>query len=213
MDEIIDIASGKAWFFDYDNEEFERVRNICLSDKDNWLRDNYTPENLKISDHKFFCIAYDKNGAPLAMAGGKEYNKNVMRLLNRWYFFPRKMSSLCAATFYPKHYMISMSECLAFVFKNFDHKLFFVSMQQRRSKRVGQQLWWKAAYAFVKTWDKKMRWQNYDKGLVQVANCEETSCYQNIMYYTRKNYTFEDWNPNIMSYNEHTLRMRYESSL
>jgi len=213
MDKTIDIACGKAWFFDYDNEEFERVRNICLNDKDNWLRDNYTPDNLKISDHKFFCIAYDKLGEPLAMAGGKEYNKDVMRILNRWYFFHRKTSSLCVAAFYPKDYMIALSELLDFTIKNYNHKLFFVSMQQRRSKRVGQQIWWKAANAFVKTLDKKMRWQNYDKGLVQVSNCEESSCYQNVMYYTRNNYTFEDWDPKIMSYDEHTLRMRYESSL
>ena len=35
------------------------------------------------------------------------------------------------------------------------------------------------------------------------------SDYQRLKWVT----TFEDWNPKVMSYNEHALRMKYETSL
>ena len=39
------------------------------------------------------------------------------------------------------------------------------------------------------------------------------SCYQNIIYITYKEFQFKDWNPKVMSYDEHALRMNYEASL
>ena len=211
MDKRLKIAAGTAWFFDYDNDEFEKIRESCLQDKDNWLRENYTVENLKISDHVFYCIIYDHEENPIGMAGGKEYNNDVLRLFNRWYAFPNNRVSLARTALIPQKFMASFNDIFKFIHRNFKYNLYFVSMQQR-NKRAKQQIWWKTAVT-VATKFSNSRWINYDKGLVQVANCEETSCYQNVMYYTRGNYKFEDWNPKVMSYDEHALRMDYETRL
>ena len=211
MDKKFKIAVGTIWIFDYDNKEFERLREICLSDKDNWLRDNYTKENLKISDHIFYCVLYDHDGNPIAMSGVKEYNKDVLRYCNRHYTFHNTRKQRAIPSMFSKEVMDSFPDLLKIVFDNVDHKLFFISMQQR-NKRAKQQQWWKTAVKLMNKFH-GIEWTNYDKGLVQVANCKETSCYQNVMYYTRGNYTFEDWNPKVMSYDEHALRMDYETSI
>lgn len=210
MDKTIDIALGTAWVFDYDNVQFEKIRELCLQE-DNWLRNNYTKENLKISDHKFYIVIFDHSGNPMGMAGGKEYNPEVMRYLNRWYMFPNKRVNFLKATLMSKNIISSFSDIFKFIHKTFDHKLFFISMQQRQNK-ARQQLWWKVVTKTINT-TQSSKWKNYDKGLVQVADCEETSCYQNVVYYTRGNYKFEDWNPKVMSYDEHALRMDYEARL
>lgn len=210
MDKTIDIALGTAWVFDYDNAQFEKVRDQCLRE-DNWLRDNYTKENLKISDHKFYIVIFDHAGNPWAMAGGKEYNRDVIRLFNRTYTFNRDRVSLARTALLPQKLIVSFNDIFKFIHRNFKYNLYFISMQQR-NKRAKQQMWWKTAIS-VATKFSNSQWTNYDKGLVQVANCEETSCYQNVMYYTRGNYKFEDWNPKVMSYDEHALRMDYETRL
>ena len=211
MDREIKINAGTVWIFDYDNKEFERVRELCLSDKNNWLRDNYTKENLKISDHIFYCVLYGHDGNPIIMTGVKEYNKDVLRYCNRHYTFPNTRKYQAKPPMFSKELMDGFSDFLKFTLENVDHKLIFISMQQR-NKRAKQQLWWKAIVKLMSEFH-NIEWINYDKGLVQVANCEETSCYQNMMYYTRGDYKFEDWNPKVMSYDEHALRMDYETRL
>ena len=84
-------------------------------------------------------------------------------------------------------------------------------MQQRNAKKAGRQLWWKAFTTMIHSLNK--RWKSYDDGLVQVHEGNLASCYQNIIYLTYKEFQFKDWNPKVMSYDEHALRMNYEASL
>lgn len=209
MDKKIENDAGYLWVFDYDNAEFERVRELCLADTNNKLRENYTKEKLKISDHIFFAIQYGFDNEPIAMCGVKEYTPDVCRIFNRWYLFPKsrgpwsKREELISALRF-------MNGSMRELFK-LKYKLYFISMQQRNSKRAGKQLWWKAFTTMIYSLNK--RWKSYDDGLVQVHEGNLASCYQNIIYMTIDNYTFEDWNPKIMSYDKHALRMNYEASL
>ena len=73
------------------NKEFEQVRNQCLLE-DNWLKENYTSQNLKIEDHSGYGVVYQKStGKPMIMGGvfnDGRFPKNVARHLNRLYVFP-----------------------------------------------------------------------------------------------------------------------------
>lgn len=49
--------------------EFERVRELCL-EEDNWLRDNYTRENLILEEHTGYGVVYqESSGKPMVMGG------------------------------------------------------------------------------------------------------------------------------------------------
>ena len=49
--------------------EFEHVRDICLQE-DNWLRYNYTKENLVVEQHTGYGVVYQKStGKPMVMGG------------------------------------------------------------------------------------------------------------------------------------------------
>ena len=40
--------------------EFEKARDLCLKE-DNWLRNNYTKDNLKIEEHTGYGVLYQTN--------------------------------------------------------------------------------------------------------------------------------------------------------
>jgi len=205
----IENDAGYLWVFDYDNEEFERVRTLCLTDTNNKLRENYTKEKLKISDHVLFLIQYNHNNEPIAMGGVKEYTADVCRICNRWYLFPNSRG-----VWGKKAELMMAIQFLLSSFKEIyklKYKFYFISMQQRNSKKAGRQLWWKAFTTMIHSLNK--RWKSYDNGLVQVHEGNLASCYQNIIYMSYKEFQFEDWNPKVMSYDEHALRMNYEASL
>ena len=209
MDKRIKNEAGELWIFDYDNSEFEKVREICLSDEKNWLRDNYTKENLKISDQVCYCVQYDHSGKPILMSGIKEYTPHVARLMNRWYLFPKDRGKSWS---HREELMLTL-KVLNSSFRDImrlKYDLYFISMQQRRAMISGQQLWWKMLCRTLQSFSKK--WVNYKGGLVQVHPGELSTCYQNVVYLPFNDYTFEDWNPKVMSYDEHTLRMRHESA-
>ena len=71
--------------------EFEKVRDICL-EEDNWLRNNYTRENLKIEEHSGYGVLYQTStGKPMVMGGvfnDSRYPPNVAKQVNRLYTFP-----------------------------------------------------------------------------------------------------------------------------
>jgi len=213
VDKIVKTDRGELWIFDHDNSQFEDIRSLCLKDETNWLRENYTQKKLKISDHLFFIVIFDKLGNPLGFAGGKEYSPRVIRWLNRLYTFPQQKSSYkinvteeCFAGLAPTlelDTMLNIAEV--------DHDLILVSMQQRKTKHHGQPMWWKVVHKFLNGIDDN--WTSYDKGMVKVHEGELSSCYQHITYISRNGYSIEDWNPKILSYDQHTLRMNYEADI
>jgi hypothetical protein len=47
--------------------EFESVRELCLQEN-NWLRSNYTKENLVVEQHTGYGVVYQKTtGKPMVM--------------------------------------------------------------------------------------------------------------------------------------------------
>jgi hypothetical protein len=202
IDKTIITPDIKLWLFDYENDEWERVRALCL-EEDNWLRENYTEKRCKISDHKVFYIAYMPNGDPLKFGGIKEYNPHVARAFNRMYGFPKYRS--------PKkfiwHHGLMLNTILPAMEEVIGTKydLLFVSMQMRKRGYTGQQRWWEYWKDSWNSWTED--WKSYD-GLVQTYPSEELSCFQNIVYRESNNYKFKDWNPTTITFNEYIERCK-----
>jgi hypothetical protein len=197
IDKTVETDNVRIWLFDYDNEEWERVRNLCL-EEDNWLRDNYLPNRCKIKDNEVFYIAYCKDGRPWGFGGVKEYTPNVARVLNRFYAFPyvRSVGKL------HDHFGVLVNDLvpnsLAVLEKDYD--LVFVSMQMRGRVYNGRQRWWEK---WMEGWNKwSNEWKTYE-GLVQTYPAEQATCYQNIIYKTQANFSLGDWNPKTMTYQEY----------
>lgn len=198
IDKTVVTEDIRLWLFDYENEEWERVRSLCL-EEDNWLRENYTPKRCKISDHKVFFIAYYHDGRPMMFGGIKEYSKNVARVFNRMYAFPyvRSMKKfrwhhgLMINTMIP-----AMESCL-----DYKYDLLFVSMQMRARAYDGEQKWWKFWKESWFSWTTD--WKSYDSGLVQTYPSEDPSCFQNIVYRDSVNFKFIDWNPRTITFDEY----------
>lgn len=200
IDKIVVTPELKIWVFDYENNEWERIRSICL-EEDNWLRENYLPHRCKISDHKVFFIAYYHDGRPMMFGGIKEYTANVARAFNRMYAFPYVRS--------PKkfnyHHGIMINDILPAMENSltFKYDLLFVSMQMRNRPYIGEQKWWKF---WKESWFKwAPDWKSIDL-LVQTYPAEVASCYQNIVYRESKNFKFKDWSPKTLSFQEYQQR-------
>ena len=201
IDVTLETKEIKLWIFDYDNEEWERVRKLCL-EEDNWLRENYLPHRCKVSDHKAFFIAYYLDGRPMMFGGIKEYNNNVARAFNRMYAFPYVRS----VKKFKHHHNIMINTILPALETAIDktYNLLFVSMQMRERTYKGNQKWWEF---WKKSWFScaQTEWKDFD-GLVQTYPADNASCYQNIVYREKNNYTFKDWNPKHMSFSEYDKR-------
>ena len=86
------------------DSEFEKVRELCL-EEDNWLRYNYTKENLVVEEHTGYGVVYQKStGKPMVMGGvfnDGRYPKNVAKQINQLrclgYCLPAKGAGLPAA--------------------------------------------------------------------------------------------------------------------
>lgn len=200
IDNTIHTDEIRLWIFDYDNQEWERVRSICLKEE-NWLRENYLPHRCKISDHKVFFIAYYHDGRPMMFGGIKEYSDNVARAFNRMYAFPYVRS----VKKFNYHHGIMINTILKFMEESIDkeYDLLFVSMQMRGRTYGGNQRWWDFWKNSWFSWAPE--WKDYI-GLVQTYPAEDASCYQNIVYREKNNYTFGDWNPKKLSFEEYHKR-------
>lgn len=198
IDKTIITDDIKLWIFDYENDEWERVRALCL-EEDNWLRENYTEKRCKISDHKVFSIAYMPNGDPLMFGGIKEYTPHVARGFNRMYGFPKYRS--------PKkfhwHHWLMVNTILKEMEDALDHEydIMFVSMQMRNRVYAGEQRWWKYWKESWLAW--ATDWKAYEGGLVQTYPSEDPSCFQNIVYRESSDYKFADWNPRTITFEEY----------
>lgn len=197
IDKTIYTENFKLWLFDFDNAEWERVRNLCLEEK-NWLRENYLPNRCKISDHRLFFITYYLDGRPMMFGGIKEYKENVARIFNRMYAFPYVRS----VKKFNYHHKIMIKNILPAMENSLDKKydLLFVSMQMRERKYTGEQKWWK--YWKDSWFEYATDWKTTDC-LVQTYPAEEASCYQNIVYRDSSNFTLSDWNPKTITYDEY----------
>jgi hypothetical protein len=182
-------------------DEFEQVREICLQE-DNWLRYNYTKDNLKIEDHTGFGVVYRKDThEPMVMGGvfnDGRWPSNVGRMLNRAYVFPnyrsRTLSELTVAFKILHHHLIFP---LIAVNK---YDLYFQTMQNR--EKPSKRWWdvWKAAMAGAapSVWTEC-------PGYLQTCHWPVKKCWQNFVYHETVPGSFVCWDPKIINHTQWEL--------
>lgn len=177
-------------------QEFETVRKLCL-EEDNWLRYNYTKENLIIEQHTGYGVVYQKSsGKPMVMGGvfnDSRYPKNVAKQINRLYTFPE---------FRMKHtdmtdgFRVTCSLIDALEKVN-DYEIYLITMQNRNR---GGKRWWD-------TWVKHMAIASNNKwilgqGYIQTCPWMVQKCWQNFVYYETSPNKFQAWGPTIINHKE-----------
>lgn len=178
-------------------DEFEQVRTLCL-EEDNWLRSNYTKENLVIEDHKGYVVVYDsETHIPIVMGGlfnDGRWPIHVGRMLNRAYVFPhmrrRSVAQLINGYEFLHHHMIFPLMAVN------NYSCYFITMQNRDKKPTKR--WWDL-------WKMTMNAasNNYwteAPGYVQTCPHMVQKCWQNFIYkelepntFTLPSITQEEW--------------------
>ena len=169
--------------------EFEKVRGLCL-EENNWLRNNYTPENLKVEDHTGYGVVYQTStGKPMVMGGvfnDLHYPKNVAKMINRLYTFPdfRMKPTDMTDGFRVTCSLIDALEKI----NNYD--VYLITMQNRNR---GGKRWWD-------TWVKHMDIASNNKwvlgdGYIQTCPWPVQKCWQNFVYCEKTPGKFAGWNP------------------
>lgn len=170
--------------------EFEEVRTLCVSERNNWLVSNYTKENMDLSDQRGYSVVYSKfNDEPVMMAGVMAsglWPQHVARTLNRLWIFPqyrqRTQEGIIQLNITGKIHMIDPLMELN------NYKLYFVSMQSRKGK--SEDRWWRTAkHAFHSAHE---GWKDHDM-LIKVIDQNVQKAYHNFFYYENEPGYFEGW--------------------
>ena len=188
-----DLADTHIKIYYKSSPEFEAVRDSCLRE-DNWLRHNYTQENLIIEQHTGYGVVYQTStGKPMVMGGvfnDGRYPANVAKMINRLYTFPE---------FRMKHtdmtdgFRVTCSLIDALEKVN-SYDVYLITMQNRPR---GSKRWWS-------TWLKHMDIASDHKwivgtGYLQTCNAQVQKCWQNYVYYETKVNAFVEWSPKIIN--------------
>ena len=172
--------------------EFEEIRNICLQE-DNWLKQNYTKENLIIEQHTGYGVVFQTStGKPMVMGGvfnDGRYPKNVAKMINRLYTFPDFRMKFTDMT---DGFRVTCSLIDKLIEIN-NYDLYLITMQNRHR---GGKRWWD-------TWVRHMDIASNSKwtlgsGYIKTCNANVQKCWQNYVYLETKVNAFDDWNPNII---------------
>ena len=173
--------------------EFELVRDICLQEN-NWLRHNYTKENLVIEEHSGYGVVYQKSSnKPMVMGGvfnDGRYPANVAKMINRLYTFPE---------FRMKHtdmtdgFRVTCSLIDKLIAIN-NYEVYLITMQNRPR---GGKRWWD-------TWVKHMDIASNSKwklmpGYLQTCPWHVQKCWQNFVYFETVTGAYSKWNPEIIN--------------
>lgn len=187
-----DLSDTKIEIYYQSTPEFEEVRELCLQE-DNWLRYNYTKENLVIEQHTGYGVVYQiSTGKPMVMGGifnDSRYPKNVAKQINRLYTFPE---------FRMKHtdmtdgFRVTCSLIDALEKVN-DYDVYLITMQNRPR---GGKRWWD-------TWVHHMDLASEGKwtlgsGYIQTCPWMVQKCWQNYVYCETRKDSFKEWNPEII---------------
>lgn len=184
------------------NSEFEEVRDLCLQE-DNWLRHNYTHENLKIEEHSGYGVLYQTStGKPMVMAGifnDGRYPSNVAKQINRLYTFPdfRMTASDMTDGFRCTCKLIDALEEVN------DYEVYLITMQNRPG-RPNKGFW--------KVWCKHMEIASNNawtlgQGYIQTCPWNVQKCWQNYVWKETRQGAFADWNPAII---DHSVWQTFE---
>jgi len=176
--------------------KFEEARRLCLQE-DNWLKHNYTEENLVIEQHTGYGVVYQTStGKPMVMGGvfsDDRYPKNVAKMINRLYTFPE---------FRMKHtdmtdgFRVTCSLIDALIKVN-NYDCYLITMQNR--KRGGNR-WWDV---WVKHMDiaSNAKWK-LGNGYIQTCPWPVQKCWQNFVYLETTVGSFAEWNPTTFTYDQ-----------
>jgi hypothetical protein len=160
--------------------EFERVRSLCL-EEDNWLRDNYTKENLVIEDHSGYIVVYDlATDRPLAMGGlfnDGRWPPNVARMLNRSYIFPDRRNRSTAELINALELVHKWVVLPLIELNNYD--AYFITMQNREKKTSKR--WWDIMRHTLNASSNNF-WTEADN-YIQTCPSQCQSCWQNYIYH------------------------------
>jgi hypothetical protein len=193
MNNRYDLADTHIKIYYESTAEFEQVRNLCL-EENNWLRYNYTKENLVVEQHTGYGIVYQTStGKPMVMGGvfnDGRYPKNVAKQINRLYTFPE---------FRMKHtdmtdgFRVTCSLINALEKVNM-YEVYLITMQNRHR---GGKRWWD-------TWVNHMDIASNGKwilgqGYAQTCPWPVQKCWQNFVYYETVPGKFAEWNPIIIN--------------
>lgn len=173
--------------------EFEDVRELCLQEN-NWLRENYTKDNLVLEDHTGYGVVYQTStGKPMVMAGvfnDGRYPKNVAKMINRLYTFPEFRMGFTDMT---DGFRVTCSLIDKLIEIN-NYDLYLITMQNR--PRSGKR-WWDT---WVRHMDiaSKSKWK-LGTGYIQTCNANVQKCWQNYVYLEIKENSFNEWNPKTIN--------------
>jgi len=196
MNSRYDLADTHIKIYYQTDSEFEQIRNLCL-EENNWLRYNYTRENLIIEDHSGYGVVYQTStGKPMVMGGvfnDGRYPTNASKMINRLYTFPE---------FRMKHtdmtdgFRVTCSLIDKLVTIN-SYEVYLITMQNRPR---GGKRWWD-------TWVKQMAIASNNKwilgnGYIQTCPWPVQKCWQNFVYYETVPGKFAEWNPKIITDDE-----------
>ena len=174
-------------------DEFERVRDICLQE-DNWLRNNYTKENLVIEDHSGYVVVYQKGtDKPILMAGAYNgiFPSNVARLANRLYLFPEFR---CGRHNMIESYKLHQERIIKPLMDINNYTLYIITMQNRPRGNKG---WWRRWKQMMQESSNNM-WTEVD-GYLQTCPHLVQKCCQNFVYVELTKGSFDNWNPQIIT--------------
>jgi hypothetical protein len=178
------------------NSEFEKVRELCL-EEDNWLRNNYTKENLVIEDHNGYGVVYQTStGKPMVMGGvfnDGRYPSNVAKMVNRLYTFPEfRMKPTDMTDGF--RVTCSLIDALEKV-NNYD--IYLITMQNRPG---GGKRWWDV-------WCKHMGIASNKKwtlgaGYIKTCPHDVQKCWQNFVYCETQIGSYATWSPKTITHTE-----------
>lgn len=179
-------------------DEFEQLRSLCLQE-DNWLKHNYTKENLIVEDHAGYSVVYQKEtNVPIIMAGAYNNGKfpnNVARLDNRLYTFP-EFRSKCRKSMV-ELFRLHHERIIYPLIEVNEYEVYIITMQNRKRKNKG---WWDLWRKAMQEASKNM-WVEVE-GYVQTCPWMVQKCWQNFVYYEKTPGAFKKWNPKILTHEE-----------
>jgi len=192
-----DLSDTHVEIFYHTTERFEQIRDSCLKEN-NWLRNNYTKDNLKVEEHSGYGILFKTStDEPMVMGGvfnDGRYPPNVAKQINRLYTFPKFRMK-------PKD-MTDGFRCTCKLIGELaevnSYEIYLITMQNRPNRRNN---------GFWTSWCKHMdiasnnSW-NKGKGYIQTCPWNVQKCWQNYVWQETRQGAFGEWSPKIINHSE-----------
>lgn len=192
-----DLANTHIKIYYKSDSEFEEIRDLCLKE-DNWLRNNYTKENLIIEEHNGYGVVFQTStGEPMVMGGtfnDGRYPQNVAKMINRLYTFPKFRMTARDMT---DGFRVTCSLIDALE-KASAYEVYLITMQNRN--RTSKK-WWEV-------WKHHMDIASNNKwihGEGYIDTCPWyyiQNCWQNFVYYESRLGAFAEWSPILIDHDQ-----------